>query len=109
MMGLAYSPSVSVVDVGEARRSEDNPRVGSTPTAGPAGGGSTTHGRECAIIGNEPTLSHTNLGNRDAGRVRIAARLHLLKRRRKLPFPLSTALRLALGCVHQTRPTRGRI
>jgi len=95
--------------VGEARRSEDNPRVGSTPAAGPASGRSTTHGRECAIISNEPTLSHTDLGNWNADRVRIAAGLHVLKRRRKLPFPLSTALRLALGCVHQTQPTHGRI
>jgi hypothetical protein len=108
-MGLAYSPSVSVAHIGEARRSEDNPRVGSTPTACPAGGGSTTHGRECAIIGDEPTLSHTNLGDGNAERVRIAAGLHLLKRLRKLPFPLSTGLRLALGCVHQTQPTHGRI
>jgi hypothetical protein len=95
--------------VGEACRSEDNPRVVFTPAASPARGGSTTHGREWAIIDNEPTLPHTNLGDRDAERVRIAAERHLLKRRRKLPFPLSTALRLALGCAHQTQPTHERM
>ncbi len=84
---LSHSPSVSMAHVGEACRSEDNPRVVFTPAASPARGGSTTHGREWAIIDNEPTLPHTNLGDRDAERVRIAAERHLLKRRRKLPFP----------------------